>query len=148
MMQALGSTTVTVDLSELYLALSQHVADGQDTPPSVVKSNKYYEVQKYVAKTDHILTNAYAIINPAFFNKLPPDQQAAVLAAGNDATLWLRTYTQKDEANAYGFLQSKGMIADLTPDVASFQAATAGVIDKFPDLFRPDLVKLARSAQA
>lgn len=148
MMQALGSTTVTVDLSELYLALSQHVADGQDTPPSVVKSNKYYEVQKYVAKTDHVLTNAYGIINPAFFDKLTQDQQAAVLAAGNDATLWLRTYTQKDEADAYGFLQAKGMVADLTPDVASFQAATAGVIDKFPELFRPELVKLARSAQA
>jgi len=44
MMQAMGSTVVAVDLSELYLALSQGVADGQDTPPSVVKSNKYYEV--------------------------------------------------------------------------------------------------------
>ena len=81
MMQALGATTVTVDLSELYLALSQHVADGQDTPPSVVKSNKYDEVQKYLSKTDHVLTNAYGIINPAFFNRLDKDKQAAVLAA-------------------------------------------------------------------
>ncbi|HEY1932440.1 MAG TPA: TRAP transporter substrate-binding protein [Acetobacteraceae bacterium] len=148
MMQAMGATTVTVDLSELYLALSQHVADGQDTPPSVVKSNKYYEVQKYVAKTDHILTNAYGIVNPAFFNGLDKDKQAAVLAAGDDATIWLRTYTQKDEADSYGFLKSKGMQVNLSPDIPSFQAATAGVIAKFPDLFKPDLVKLARSAPA
>jgi tripartite ATP-independent transporter DctP family solute receptor len=53
MMQATGASTVAVDLSELYLALRQGVADGQDTPPSVVKSNKYYEVQKYISKTDH-----------------------------------------------------------------------------------------------
>ena len=64
-------------------------------------------------------------------------EQAAVLAAGHDATMWLRDYTQKDEANAYDFLQSKGMMVDLTPDIASFQAATAGVITKFPDLFQP-----------
>ena len=34
MIQAMGATTVAVDLSELYLALRQGVADGQDTPPS------------------------------------------------------------------------------------------------------------------
>jgi len=146
MMQAMGATTVTVDLSELYLALSQHVADGQDTPPTVVVSNKYYEVQKYLAKTDHVLTNAYGIINPAFFNKLDQAQQAAILASGQDATVWLRGDTQKGEASAYGFLKAKGMQVNLTPDIASFQAATAQVIGKFPDLFKPDLVKLARSA--
>ncbi len=148
MMQAMGSTIVAVDLSELYLALSQKVADGQDTPPSVVKSNKYYEVQKFASKTDHVMTNSYAIINPKFFDGLASEEQAAVLAAGQDATLWLRAYTQKDEKDAYDFLASKGMTVDLTPDIPSFQAATADVIGKFPDLFRPDLVKLARSATA
>src|SRR4051812_9784201 len=34
MMQATGASIVAVDLSELYLALSQGVADGQETPPS------------------------------------------------------------------------------------------------------------------
>lgn len=148
MMQALGATTVTVDLSELYLALSQHVADGQDTPPSVVKSNKYYEVQKYISKTDHVMTNAYAIMNPTFFDGLAKDRQAMVLAAAMDATLWLRTFTQNDEASAYGFLKAKGMQVNMTPDIATFQAATAGVIAKYPDLFKPELVKLARSAPA
>lgn len=148
MMQAMGATTVTVDLSELYLALSQHVADGQDTPPSVVKSNKYYEVQKYISKTDHNMTNAYAVMNPAFFDGLDKERQEMIVAAGQDATLWLRNFTQQDEASAYDFLKSKGMQVNMTPDIASFQAATAGVIAKYPDLFKPDLVKLARSASA
>jgi TRAP-type transport system periplasmic protein len=148
MMKAMGSTVVTVNLSELYLALSQHVADGQDTPPSVVKSNKFYEVQKYLAKTEHVMTNAYAIMNPKVFDGLSKDEQTAVTASADEATDWLRGYTQKDELESYGFLKSKGMILDMSPDIASFQAATAGVITSFPDLFRPDLVKLARSASA
>jgi TRAP-type transport system periplasmic protein len=69
-----------------------------------------------------------------------------VLAAGADATEWLRQYTQKDEADAYEFLRGKGMEVALDVDVASFREACADVIPKFPDLFPPDLVKLARSA--
>jgi tripartite ATP-independent transporter DctP family solute receptor len=148
MMQAMGASVVAVDLSELYLALSQGVADGQETPPTVVQSNKYYEVQKFISKTDHVLTNATAILNPGFFDKLPKDQQDMVLAASDDATKWLREATLKSEADAYGFLKDKGMQVNLTPDIPSFRAATSGVIAKFPDLFPPDLVKLAQSAAA
>ncbi len=148
MVQAMGASVVAIDLSELYLALSQGVADGQETPPSVVSSNKYYEVQKYISKTDHVLTNASSIINPGFFDALAKPDQDAVLQASDDATVWLRDYTQKDEANAYDFLKGKGMQVNLTPDTESFRTACSGVIAKFPDLFPPDLVKLAQSATA
>ncbi|MFI5013693.1 MAG: TRAP transporter substrate-binding protein [Hyphomicrobiales bacterium] len=147
MMQATGASVVAVDLSELYLALSQGVADGQDTPPSVVKSNKFYEVQKYISKTDHILTNAYSIMNASLFDGLAKDEQEAVSASAADATQWLRQYTQKDEAEAYDFLKGKGMQVNLDVDVGSFREACSPVIPKFPDLFPPDLVKLARSAE-
>ena len=148
MIRAMGATVTAIDLSELYLALSQGVADGQETPASVVFSNKFYEVQKYISKTEHVLTNAANIINPAFFDALPKEEQDMVLAAGDDATNWLRDYTQKDEAKVYASLGDKGMTVNLTPDVASFRTACAGVIGEFPDLFPPDLVKLARSAAA
>ncbi len=148
MMQATGASVVAVDLSELYLALSQGVADGQDTPPSVVKSNKFYEVQKHISKTEHILTNAYSIINASVFEGYDKDEQEAVRAAGADATEWLRQYTQKDEEGAYAFLKDKGMQVVLDVDVESFREACSGVITKFPELFPSDLVKLARSAQA
>ena len=148
MMQATGASTVSVDLSELYLALRQGVADGQDTPPSVVKSNKYYEVQKYVSKTDHILTTAYTVTNPKFFDSLSADEKKLFLAACADADDYLRQYTQKDEAEAYDFLKSQGMQVNLNVDVESFRVACAPVIEKFPDLFLPDLVKMARSTTA
>jgi tripartite ATP-independent transporter DctP family solute receptor len=148
MMQATGASIVAVDLSELYLALSQGVADGQETPPSVVKSNKFYEVQKYLSKTDHVLTTSYSIVNPAAFAGLTPEEQTAFREAARDATVWLRDYTQKDELESFAFLKGKGMEVKLDPDVASFREACAGVWDKFPDLFPPDLIKVAQSAKA
>jgi len=148
MMQATGASTVAVDLSELYLALRQGVADGQDTPPSVVKSNKYYEVQKYISKTDHILTTAYTVTNPKFFDGLTPDEKAQFLAACTDADAFLRQYTVKDETDAYDFLKAQGMQVNLTPDVESFRVACTPVSEKFPDLFLPELVKMARATPA
>jgi TRAP-type C4-dicarboxylate transport system substrate-binding protein len=132
-------------LSELYLALSQGVADGQDTPAAVAKSNKYYEVQKYVSKTDHVLTIAYTVVNPKTFDSFSAEEQKAFLAAAKDADVYLRNYTEKDEQEVYGFLKSKGMEVNLDVDVASFQQACAPVIEKMPDLFPPELVKIARA---
>jgi tripartite ATP-independent transporter DctP family solute receptor len=145
MMQATGATTVAVDLSELYLALRQGVADGQDTPPPVVKSNKYYEVQKYISKTEHMLTIAYTVANPRFYDSLSADEKAAFNAACSDANTVLRNQTVKDEGETYDFLKAQGMQVNLTPDVESFRVACAPVIDKNPDLFVPELVKIARA---
>ena len=148
MIQAMGASTVAVDLSELYLALRQGVADGQDTPPSVVKSNKYYEVQKYISKTEHVLTTAYTVTNPAFYNGLSAEEKTAFNKACANANDFLRSYTVKDEGEAYDFLKANGMQVNLTPDVESFRAACAPVIDKNPDLFVPELVQMARATGA
>ena len=148
MMQATGASIVTVDLSELYLALRQGVADGQETPPSVIKSNKYYEVQKYLARTNHILTTAYVVVNPAAFDSLSPQEQTAFLAASDDATRYLRDYTQRDEAASFAFLKDKGMQLNLDVDIESFRTVCTAVWPKFPELFRPDLLRLAQEAHA
>lgn len=148
MMQALGATTVAVTLSELYLALSQGVADGQDTPPSVVKSNKFYEVQKFVSPTNHILTTAYVVANPDSYEKLGADQKTAFDAAAAKADEHLRAHTQADEASAYDFLAEQGMEVNREVDIDSFREAAASVVTDYPDLFPPDLVELARNAPA
>jgi tripartite ATP-independent transporter DctP family solute receptor len=148
MMQATGASTVAVDLSELYLALRQGVADGQDTPSPVVKSNKYYEVQKYISKTDHILTTAYTVTNPKFYDGLSADEQKVFWVSCKDADNHLRQYTTKDELEVFDFLKAQGMQVNLNPDLESFRAACAPVVEKYPDLFLPELVKMARATPA
>lgn len=148
MIQAMGATTVAVDLSELYLALRQGVADGQDTPAVVVRSNKFYEVQKFISKTDHVLTIAYTVTNPKFYDSLSADEKTAFNAASAAANMHLRNITTKDEGDTFDFLKGQGMQVNLTPDVESFRVATAPVIEKNPDLFVPELVKMARATPA
>jgi TRAP-type C4-dicarboxylate transport system substrate-binding protein len=145
MIQAMGASTVAVDLSELYLALRQGVADGQDTPSPVVVSNKYYEVQKYASKTDHNLTTAYTVTNPKFYDGLSAAERTMFDAACLDADEFLRQKTIKDENEAFEFLKAHGMEVTLDVDVESFRVACTPVIANNPDLFLPELVKMARA---
>lgn len=145
MVQAMGATTAAVDLSELYLALRQGVADGQETPPTVVKSNKYYEVQKYVAKSDHVLTTGYSVTSTKYFDGLTATEKQTFMAAANDADNVLRTHTQKEEVDAYQFLGKHGMQVNLSVDVESFRKVCLPLVDKMPDQFPPHLVKIARA---
>ena len=74
--------------------------------------------------------------------------QTAFNSACRNANEFLRTYTVKDESEAYDFLKAQGMQVVLTPDLESFRAATSSVIEKNPDLFLPELVKMARATPA
>lgn len=145
MVQAMGATTAAVDLSELYLALRQGVADGQETPPTVVKSNKYYEVQKYIAKTDHVLTTGYTVVNPKYFNGLNAAEKSIFMSSAGEADNFLRAYTQKEELDAYEFLRKQGMQVNLNVDIESFRQVCMPLVDKLTDQFPPNLVKIARA---
>ena len=53
---------------------------------------------------------------------------------------------EKDEDEVYAFLKQQGMEVTLQVDSQSFRDATASVLTNNPDLFKPELVKLARAA--
>lgn len=145
LIQSLGASTVAVDLSELYLALRQGVADGQDTPAPVVKSTKLYEVQKFVSKTDHVLTTAYIVINPDAYSKLSETEQDAFNKASKAADDHVRMLTVQQETEAYTFFASNGLKVSTDVDRESFRTKTASVLTGNPDLFPPKLIEMANA---
>jgi tripartite ATP-independent transporter DctP family solute receptor len=56
MAEAWGARPTPLNIGELYLALSQGAVDGQENPLPTIQSNKFYEVQKYLVMTGHIIT--------------------------------------------------------------------------------------------
>ena len=52
-MQALGAEAQQIKFAELYVALQQGVVDGQENPLVNIYASKLYEVQKYLAMTNH-----------------------------------------------------------------------------------------------
>ena len=51
--KALGANPTPMAFPELYGALEQKAVDGQENPLSVILANKFAEVQKHLALTNH-----------------------------------------------------------------------------------------------
>ena len=53
---AFKANPIPMAFGELYSALETRTVDGQENPYTVILSNKFYEVQKYVSATNHTFT--------------------------------------------------------------------------------------------
>jgi TRAP-type C4-dicarboxylate transport system substrate-binding protein len=73
---------------ELYLALRQNVVDGQENPLPTIDSGKFFEVQKYLVLTGHILTPRLVVINDKFWQGLPAADQKALSDAVAEGIAW------------------------------------------------------------
>jgi tripartite ATP-independent transporter DctP family solute receptor len=94
--KSLGAIPVPVDFAELYMALQQGVAEGQENALGTIDSKKYYEVQKFVSLTGHIYQSQVIVMNARFFNSLPENYQKVILDAMKEA----REYNNKLQLEA------------------------------------------------
>ena len=77
--KAIGANPTPISFSELYLSLQTGVVDGQDNPLPTVESAKFYEVQKSITITNHLVDSVWPAINVDFWNGLTEAQQKIVL---------------------------------------------------------------------
>ena len=138
--QALGASVQSINFGELYTALQQGVVDGQENPPTTIRVQKYYEVQKYLSLTRHIASFAFAVMNKNVFDKQPDNIRQAIDGAGKTATEKGRDFLVKDEDASLDFLRKQGMLVNEPKDIAGFRNATRPVIDDAGPVLAP-LVK-------
>ncbi len=81
-----GVGAVPMSFAEVYSALQQKVVDAQDNPLTLVWTQKFYEVQKYLSLTKHIFYPRMYCINEKFFQSLPADLKTIVEKTAIDAT--------------------------------------------------------------
>lgn len=84
--ESLGANVVIMDMGEVFTALEQGVADGQDNPLSTVKNEGWYEVQKYIYNTNHIVASLELFSGDEFWNELSPEEQDAFSEAAKAAS--------------------------------------------------------------
>lgn len=77
--RALGASPMPIAFSEVYMALQQGIADGQENPIPVIQAKGFHEVQKYVCLTGHIQSSIQLLINERAWQRLNTQQQEALL---------------------------------------------------------------------
>jgi TRAP-type transport system periplasmic protein len=142
--RAFKANPVPMAFGELYTALENKTVDGQENPYSVILSNKFYEVQKYVSATNHTFTQNIIIVSKKFWDRLSPEEQKVFRDTYAETIQYQREQTQLAANNALGELKAKGMqFNEIAPtEHTRMRAATKGVIEKFSADYDPEKVKL------
>lgn len=143
-MEALGAIVTPISFAELYLALSQHVVDGEENPIAVIFFNKYYEVQKYLALTRHIYNNMILTVSAITWGKLTPQAQAIFQEEGRSAGDLMRKLMGDQEQDQISKLQGLGM--QITrPNTAPFRAKMGPAVQKIANYAGPQNVEKFQS---
>jgi tripartite ATP-independent transporter DctP family solute receptor len=131
MARAWGAKPTPMTFSELYLALRQSVVDGQENPLPTIDSGKFFEVQKYLVLTSHILTPRLVVINDKFWQGLPAADQKIVSDAVAEGIAWNNQEIKSREGALVDKFKKAGMEV-IQPDVESFRKP---VLDTIPKMF-------------
>lgn len=131
--RAMGATPTPVAFSDLYMALKQGVVDGQENPIPTIYTYKYYEAQKYIMLTGHMLRVNVIGAASAWYNGLSSDLKNVINTALKDAVKYNNDLTLKQENDMLAELKKLGMEV-VQPDVAAFREAAKGI----PKIFEKD----------
>lgn len=129
MATAWGAKPTPMNFNELYLALKQNVVDGQENPLPTIEAGKFFEVQKYLVLTGHIITPRIVVISEKVWQKLPAADQAAVSAAVHDGVLWNNEQILAAEKSLRDKFVKAGMTV-IEPNVKEFRDAVLSVVPK------------------
>lgn len=123
--RALGANPTPVSFSELYLSLQTGVVDGQDNPLPTVESAKFYEVQKSITITNHLVDSVWPAINVDFWNGLTDAQKQIVLDGVEAGRKFCDETNLGREAELVEFFKEQGLSvyeADLDAFTEEVQA--------------------------
>jgi len=114
----LGALPQIMTFSELYPALQTGVVDGEDTVPSNILTQRFYEVQKYLTVSYHGRLTYALIVNKKFWDGLPEDVRAPLARAAKESTDFFNETAAKDNADALEKIKASGKVQvhDLTPE--------------------------------
>lgn len=136
MVKGLGGVPTPIAFPELPGALKTGVVDGQENPVSVILSNKFYEIQKYLTLDQHVYGTDFILVNESFFEGLSASDRAllqrAAIVAGNVG----RAIQQFNSAAGVAELQKKGM---------AVYKPTEEELKKFKDAAQPPVVSYLKT---
>ncbi|KAF1041477.1 MAG: C4-dicarboxylate-binding periplasmic protein DctP [Herbaspirillum frisingense] len=109
--RAVGALPQVMAFAELYQGLQTGVVDGQENPPSIVSSAKFYEVQKYLTLSEH----GYVLVaNKRFWDALPADIRPLMDQAVKDTTTYFNSNSKKENDDALEEIRQTGKTRILT----------------------------------
>ena len=144
--RALNANPQKMAFSEVYQALQTGVVDGQENTWSNIYSQKFFEVQKTIAQTNHGLIDYMVITNAGWWDKLPADVREGLTKAMDVATKHANKLAgELNERDRQRIVEAnKAQVYELTKDdVAAWRKTMQPVWNKFESEIGADLIQAA-----
>jgi TRAP-type C4-dicarboxylate transport system substrate-binding protein len=134
----LGAKPTPMTFSEVFTALQQGTVEAQENPFALINSAGFYEVQKYVNLTEHVIGWVYVVIGEQKFQSLSRELQEIILEAGKLTQEYHQELFKAEELYLREELEKKGMILQEVDKDAFQEKASRAVKESLP----PDLVEI------
>lgn len=139
--EGLGAEPAPLAFGELYSALQQGLFDAQENPLSIIDAASFFEVQKYVSKSEHIFGAASLTMSKMTWDQISEEDQTIVLEAAQHWAEEQRTMAAEAEASLVATLEGKGMAFNEV-DKAAFVEAVAPIWESQAEVFGPELLEI------
>ena len=144
--RALNANPQKMAFAEVYQALQTGVVDGQENTWSNMYSQKFHEVQKTIAETNHGVIDYMVVTNAKWWNGLAPDIKKGLSEAMAEATEYGNKVAADFNARDKELIgkAGKAKIQELTKDdIAAWRKAVEPVWKKFEGDIGRDLIDAA-----
>jgi TRAP-type transport system periplasmic protein len=130
--KALGANPTPMAFPEVYAALEQKAIDGQENPLNVILANKFAEVQKHLALTNHQYNPQSIIFSKKVWDSLGDADKKALQDAAAEASKFQRKVSRDASATTLADLKKAGMqVSELSAaEQNELRAKLKPVIDK------------------
>src|SRR5215204_4279470 len=119
MPRSCGANTSPIAFAEVYLALQNGTVDAQENPLTTIEAKKFYEVQKAIMMTSHIVDGLTTQVAPHVWNKLTDQEKQIFTEVTREAAARATEKIKKREAELTDEFKKKGLQI-VTVDRKSF----------------------------
>ena len=139
---ALGANPTPMAFPEVYSAMEQKAIDGHENPFTVINANKLYEVQKFLAVTNHQYNPQAVIVSKKLWDTLSNDEKKILTDAAVEAAKHQRQVSREQANVALENLKKNGMqVSEFSAaEMAKFREKMKPVIDKHAAIVGPETV--------
>jgi len=139
---ALGANPTPMAFPEVYSAMEQKAIDGHENPVTVINANKLYEVQKYLAITNHQYNPQAVIVSKKLWDTLSDAEKKILSDAAIEATAVQRAASREQSVAALDAVKKAGMqVTEISgPELAKFRDKMKAVIEKHSAIVGQDVV--------
>lgn len=145
-LEAMGFSVQIMPLPEVYLAIQQGAVAGQENPIDTIYSNKFYEVAPNITLTNHVYSPIPLTVSEKTWQKLSPQDQAAVARAAKEAADWSRKEIRDNDESQLADMKAKGAKV-ARPDVAPWRASVKAAYDKAREKYGADVDGIMADAE-